>query len=60
MEMNLTAIIPNLILKMERSLNCASNLENLRSCSFVDEMSNQSSDPKASFVGLSSFAHKRV
>jgi 2-isopropylmalate synthase len=56
---NLTAIIPNLILKMECGLNCAPNLENLRGLSlFVDEMSNQASDPKAPFVGLSSFAHK--
>ena len=45
---NLTTIIPNLILKMERSLNCSENLKDLRALSlFVDEMSNQSSNSKA-------------
>ncbi|MAH08249.1 MAG: citramalate synthase [Euryarchaeota archaeon] len=56
---NLTTIIPNLILKMERLLNCSENLKDLRALSlFVDEMSNQSSNSKAPFVGISSFAHK--
>ena len=56
---NLTTIIPNLILKMNRNLNCANNLNDLRSLSlFVDEMSNQASSSKAPYVGISSFAHK--
>ncbi|MFL2842912.1 MAG: citramalate synthase [Coraliomargaritaceae bacterium] len=56
---NLTSIIPNLTLKMNRELHCSNNLSKLRSLSlFVDEMSNQSSNTKAPFVGLSAFAHK--
>lgn len=56
---NLTSIIPNLSLKMQRKLHCSENLSKLRSLSlFVDEMSNQSSNSKAPFVGLSAFAHK--
>jgi 2-isopropylmalate synthase len=56
---NLTTVIPNLVLKMKRTLNCASNIDKLRDLSlFVDEMANRSSDPKAPFVGTSAFAHK--
>ena len=56
---NLTSIIPNLVLKMNCSLRCQESLKDIRALSlFVDEMSNQSSDSKAPFVGISSFAHK--
>jgi 2-isopropylmalate synthase len=56
---NLTTIIPNLLLKMDRQLNCATNLSKLRDLSlFVDEMANRESDSKAPFVGASAFAHK--
>ena len=56
---NLTSIIPNLILKMNKEMHCAKNLKILRPLSlFVDEMSNLSSNSKAPFVGLSAFAHK--
>lgn len=56
---NLSTIIPNLILKMDARLNCASNLSKLRDLSgFVDEMANRVSDPLQPFVGASSFAHK--
>ena len=56
---NLTTIIPNLLLKMERSLHCSSNLEKLRDLSlFVAEMANCTHDTKAPFVGTSAFAHK--
>lgn len=56
---NLTTIVPNLALKMGRSLNCAPQLEKLRDLSlFVDEMANRASDTKAPFVGASAFAHK--
>lgn len=56
---NLTTIIPNLLLKMDRQLNCAGNLSKLRDLSlFVDEMANRESDSKAPFVGASAFAHK--
>jgi 2-isopropylmalate synthase len=56
---NLTTIIPNLALKMDRSLNCGSQIEKLRDLSlFVDAMANRSSDTKAPFVGASAFAHK--
>ncbi len=56
---NLTTIIPNLALKMERPLSCGANLSKLRDLSlFVDEMANRASDTKAPFVGASAFAHK--
>ena len=56
---NLSTIIPNLTLKMDAKLNCASNLSKLRDLSlFIDEMANRTSDPAQPFVGRSSFAHK--
>jgi len=56
---NLTTIIPNLILKMGKKLNCAAKLRELRSLSlFIDEMANRPSDNNAPFVGPASFAHK--
>ncbi|MFT4901778.1 MAG: 2-isopropylmalate synthase [Lentimonas sp.] len=56
---NLTTVIPNLVLKMGRDLNCAQNLKELRELSlFVDEMANRNSDISAPFVGASAFAHK--
>ena len=56
---NLTTIIPNLVLKMKKELNCGNQLTNLRDLSlFVDEMANRSPDSKAPFVGSSAFAHK--
>ncbi len=56
---NLTTIIPNLALKMGKTLNCSGQLNKLRDLSlFVDEMANRSPDIKAPFVGASAFAHK--
>ncbi len=56
---NLTTILPNLVLKMGLTANCAGHLAKLRDLSlFVDEMANRSSDIKAPFVGASAFAHK--
>lgn len=56
---NLTTIIPNLVLKMGRELNCGENLEKLRDLSlFVAEMANCTADIKAPFVGASAFVHK--
>ncbi len=56
---NLTTIIPNLVLKMDRELNCGDRLEKLRDLSlFVTEMANCTHDTKAPFVGTSAFAHK--
>ena len=56
---NLTTIIPNLILKMDKELKCAANLNQIRDLSlFVDEMANRSSDNSAPFVGPAAFAHK--
>jgi 2-isopropylmalate synthase len=56
---NLTSILPNLILKMRRTAFCAPHLEQLRDLSlFFDELANLRPDPKAPFVGRSSFAHK--
>ena len=56
---NLTTIIPNLILKMDKELNCAANLDQIRDLSlFVDEMANRVADNSAPFVGPAAFAHK--
>jgi len=56
---NLTSIIPNLKLKMNRSLSCEANLGKLRDLSlFVDEMANINSNTREPFVGASAFAHK--
>ena len=56
---NLCAIIPNLILKMKRQLNCESQLSKLRDLSlFFDEMANLRSNTRLPYVGASSFAHK--
>jgi 2-isopropylmalate synthase len=56
---NLTTILPNLALKMERRLRCGPNLTQLRDLSlFFDELANLRPDPKAPFVGRSAFAHK--
>jgi len=56
---DLTAIIPNLHLKMGYGLNCVSNIRKLRDLSlFVDDMANQRPNTKMPYVGASSFAHK--
>ncbi len=56
---NLTTILPNLALKMNRSLNCSAHLAELRDLShFVDELANFRPDPKAPYVGATAFAHK--
>jgi len=56
---NMTTILPNLALKMGRTLNCGANLGQLRDLSlFFDELANLRPDPKAPFVGQSAFAHK--
>ena len=52
-------IIPNLILKMNKELKCAANLNQIRNLSlFIDEMANRSSDNFGPFVGPAAFAHK--
>lgn len=56
---NLTAIIPNLALKMDRTMHCAPNLPKLRELSlFFDDLANLRADIKMPFVGASAFAHK--
>jgi len=56
---NLTTILPNLALKMKRTLHCGKNLPGLRDLShFVDELANFRPDAKAPYVGASAFAHK--
>ena len=56
---NLTSIIPNLALKMDRAMNCTPNLANLRDLSlFVDDATNLRADIRAPYVGSASFAHK--
>ncbi len=56
---NLTTILPSLVLKMQREVNCGENLAKLRDLSlFVAEMANCTHDIKAPFVGASSFVHK--
>ncbi|HOB38703.1 MAG TPA: citramalate synthase [Methanomassiliicoccaceae archaeon] len=55
---NLCSIIPNLALKMRRSIT-ATNLELLTPLSaFVAETANVLADPKLPYVGRSAFAHK--
>lgn len=56
---NLVTILPNLLLKMDRTAHCAPNLAQLRDLSlFFDELANLRPDPKAPYVGHSAFAHK--
>jgi 2-isopropylmalate synthase len=56
---NLTTILANLFLKMDREAVCRPNLPQLRELSHtLDELANQRPDPKAPFVGASAFAHK--
>lgn len=56
---NLTTIIPNLVLKMDRGMNCRKHLNELRDLSlYIDDLANVRSDNRAPFVGASSFAHK--
>jgi 2-isopropylmalate synthase len=56
---NLITILPNLALKMGRSLTCAPHLAQLRDLSlFFDELANLRPDLKAPYVGQSAFAHK--
>jgi 2-isopropylmalate synthase len=56
---NLVTILPNLALKMGRTMRCGPNMAQLRDLSlFFDELANLRPDPKAPFVGQSAFAHK--
>ncbi|HZZ20810.1 MAG TPA: citramalate synthase [Opitutaceae bacterium] len=56
---NLTTILPNLALKMGKTMSCAPHIAQLRDLSlFFDELANLRPDPKAPFVGQSAFAHK--
>lgn len=56
---NLTTILPNLFLKLDRRAHCRPQLGQLRDLSlFFDGLANLRPDPKAPFVGLSAFAHK--
>ena len=56
---NLTSIIPNLALKMNRALHCHQHLAELRDLSlYIDDLANVRSDIRAPFIGASSFAHK--
>jgi 2-isopropylmalate synthase len=56
---NLCTIIPNLVLKMGRAALSRRQLTRLVDLSrFVDEMANITPNPRAPFVGASSFAHK--
>jgi 2-isopropylmalate synthase len=56
---NLVTLLPNLLLKMGRTMYCSKNLPQLRDLSlFFDELANLRPDPKAPFVGQSAFAHK--
>lgn len=56
---NLTTILPNLALKMNRKMTCSNRLTGLRDLShFVDELANFRPDAKAPYVGASAFAHK--
>lgn len=56
---NLCTIIPNLVLKMRIPVLSRRNLKKLGETSrFIDEMANITPNPRAPFVGASSFAHK--
>ncbi|RKX34948.1 MAG: citramalate synthase [Verrucomicrobia bacterium] len=56
---NLTAILPNLILKMGYETACDARLPKLRALSlFIDELANLRPDSRAPYVGDSAFAHK--
>ncbi len=56
---NLTSIIPNLVLKMNRDVFCSQNITSLRDLSlFIDDTANLRPDTRAPYVGASSFAHK--
>ena len=56
---NLTTIIPNLVLKMNREARCQESLHELRDLSlYIDDLANVRSNIRAPFVGASSFAHK--
>lgn len=56
---NLTTVIPILNLKLNMPVVSAERLAQLSELSyFVDEVANQNPDPRAPFVGISSFAHK--
>lgn len=56
---NLTTVIPNLVLKMNREVFCQYRLKELRDLSlYIDDLANVRSDNRAPFVGASSFAHK--
>lgn len=56
---NLTTILPNLALKMEKATNTNGNLAKLRDLSlFVDDATNLRPDIRAPYVGAASFAHK--
>ncbi|MFQ3671731.1 MAG: citramalate synthase [Verrucomicrobiia bacterium] len=56
---NLTTVIPILELKLARAVLPPGRLAGLSELShFVDELANQNHDPRAPFVGQSSFAHK--
>jgi len=56
---DLVTILPNLVLKMGKTVRCGGNLTQLRDLSlFFDELANLRPNPKAPFVGQSAFAHK--
>lgn len=56
---NLTTVIANLQLKMDKPVLPEGRLEQLREVSmFIDEMANQSHSHRLPFVGASAFAHK--
>jgi 2-isopropylmalate synthase len=56
---NLCTVIPNLVLKMKIPCLSRNQLKKIEKVSrFVDEMANISPNPRAPFVGASSFAHK--
>ena len=56
---NLTAIVPNLVLKMNRAVHCAEHLKDWREFSMlVAKTANLLPDSKEPFVGRSAFAHK--
>ncbi len=54
---NLTSVIPNLELKL--GISCVNDLRQLSNLAFfVDEVANMAPNPRAPYVGRTSFAHK--
>jgi 2-isopropylmalate synthase len=56
---DLTAVIPNVVLKLHKSCLCQQNINELTSLArYISEIANMAHNERAPYVGNSSFAHK--